>query len=56
MNIPAWKSRAEYDAWCVANMREFNLLAVKDPAEWERAAQKVEAFLARMKKTDLVDA
>lgn len=47
MNLPAWKSRAEYDAWCVTNMRALNLLAVKDPKEWERCARRIEAFLAK---------
>lgn len=54
MTVPDWKSRAEYDAWCRGNMREMNLLAVRDPEAWERAAHKIETFLARMKKAELV--
>ena len=44
MTTPAWKSRAEFEAWWKANVREFNRLAVTDVQEWERVAKKVEAF------------
>lgn len=44
MDIPIWKTRAEFEAWWRANSIEFNRLAVKDPPEWERVAKKVEAF------------
>lgn len=53
--VGAWCTRAEYDAWCRSNMVAFNLLTVRDPEAWERAAQKVEDFLARMKKAELVE-
>jgi hypothetical protein len=50
-----WRSRAEYDAWCIKNMKAMNRLAGSDPQEWERQAQKIEDFLKRMQKADLAD-
>ncbi len=44
MTVPAWKSRAEFEAWWKANVIEFNRMSVTDPRGWERVAQKVEAF------------
>ena len=52
--VGAWRIRADYDAWSIKNMVAMNRLAVTDPEEWERQAQKIEAFLARMKKAELV--
>lgn len=55
LDISTWRTRADYDAWCRSNMRTFNRLSVTDPQEWERVTQKIEAFLARMKKAELVE-
>ncbi len=51
--VGAWRTRADYDAWCRGNMVAFNRLSVADPERWEEIAQKIETFLARMKKADL---
>lgn len=47
MTIPAWTSRAEFEAWWREHGRAFRLLSVSDPEEWERIARKIEAFNAR---------
>lgn len=45
MNVPEnWKSRDEFEVWWFKHGREFRALSVKDPKEWERIAQKIEAF------------
>lgn len=44
MTAGPWKSREEFSAWWLANVRAFNLLAVRDPEEWERVAAAVEEF------------
>lgn len=54
LDISTWRTRADYDAWCRSNMVAFNRLSVTDPEAWERTAQKIEAFLVRMKKAELV--
>jgi hypothetical protein len=52
--VGEWRTRADYDAWCRRNMVAFNRLSVTDPDAWERTVQQIEAFLARMKKAELV--
>lgn len=47
MTVPVWKTRAEFEAWWKANVREFNRMAMTDPAGWEAVARKVEAFQVR---------
>lgn len=42
--VPQWKSRAEFDAWWLPNVRDLNILAVKNRPEWERITVKIEAF------------
>jgi len=54
IDTSTWRTRADYDVWCRGNMVAFNRLSVTDPQEWERVTQKIEAFLARMKKAELV--
>jgi hypothetical protein len=65
MNIDTstWRTRADYDAWWRENGREFNRMAIATPPknfeevtnpEWHRIAEKIEAFLVRMKKAELV--
>lgn len=44
MDVPAWPDRAAFEAWFKRNVIEFNRLAVSDPAEWKRVADKVEQF------------
>ena len=39
-----WKDHGEFDDWWRINVRAFNLLAVRDPREWERVAQAIDAF------------
>jgi len=60
----AWRSRADYDAWWKANGREFRRMSVATPPEdyetitnpeWHALAEKIETFLARMKKQELVE-
>lgn len=45
-----WASRAEFEAWWLANVIEINRLAVRDPEEFERVARAIEAFNARNKQ------
>ena len=47
MNVPAWKDRAEFEAWWRGNVVAFNRLSVTDPQEWERVARLVENFQQR---------
>lgn len=42
--LPRWKSRAEFDAWWLPNVRDINRLSVQNPDEWERITQRIEAF------------
>lgn len=44
MTVPAWKDRADFEAWWRANVIAFNRLSVDDPDEWERVARAVETF------------
>jgi hypothetical protein len=39
-----WSSRAEYEAWWKANVRELNRLAVYDREEYERVSRAIDEF------------
>lgn len=55
MNVPAWKDRAEFEAWWRDHGDEFRRLAVRTPPqgtkitdpEWLRVAALIEAFQAQ---------
>lgn len=44
MNAGPWLSAAAFEKWWRDNVREFNLLAVVDPEEWERIATVIDRF------------
>ena len=54
-DVSACRTRPDYDAWCRTNMGAFNRLSVKDPAEWERIARKIDVLQERFKKMELVE-
>lgn len=39
-----WASRAEFEAWWLANVVELNRLSVKDPREFGRVSAAIEKF------------
>lgn len=45
-----WPDREAFDRWWRDNVIAFNRLAVTNPKEWERMAQEIEAFHARLTK------
>lgn len=47
-----WATRSEFDVWWRSNSRKHNLLAVRDPREWERVAKKIERALVGFNKAD----
>ena len=57
MNVPAWKDRAEFEAWWKAHGAEFRRLSVATPpageltlnTEYLRVAALIEAFQQRVK-------
>ena len=56
MNVPAWKDRAEFEAWWKAHGAEFRSLSVATPPvgelilnrEWLRIAALIEGFQRRV--------
>lgn len=44
LDAGGWQSRAEFEEWFKRNVIAFNRLAVSDPEEWKRVADKVEQF------------
>lgn len=56
MNVPAWKDRAEFEAWWKAHGAEFRRLSVATPpsgelilnTEYQRVAALIEAFQHRV--------
>ena len=51
MTIHEWKTRAEFEAWWLAHVRDLNRLSVTDHPEYTRLADQIAGNLARIKET-----
>lgn len=43
-----WPTRAAFESWWSANVLDLNRLAVKDPQEYARLADKIAGYLAQI--------